>query len=173
MAGRATQGAGQQNTQRLCLPSGSPSPRTHHCTTPKEMAGNLGLQRPHQPAYSSKATSEWPGQQCPEPTPWHFWATSFSEQPWGHLLFRLAWWVGTEACAGPVRVCRHTTSQRGNQRSQVDLGAGGALQDPKLSHSLRSSKGTGRLCVLLSKFVHRTCWFLKVRVVAPFERCEN
>lgn len=51
----------------------------HH---PEETAGNLGLQRPHQPG-RSKATSERPGQQGPEPTPQNLWSTAAPGQPWG------------------------------------------------------------------------------------------
>ena len=144
MAGRATRTQVQQNTQRLRLPSRSPLPRTHHGTAAKETAGNPGLQRPHQPAYGSKATSEWPGQQGPEGTPWCFWAMSVHEQPWGALAVEtgVEWRVGTEACPGPVRVCLQHFA---HWESKVPGGwrGWGSPPAPQLSHSLRSSKALG------------------------------
>ena len=131
MAGRATRTQVQQNTQRLRLPSRSPSPGLITALPPKKRQGTQASSaptsqptaaRPPQSGQASRALSAPLGVSGP--------CLSMSN-PGGHLLLRPEWsggWGQRPALGQLGCVCN--TLHTGNQRSQVDGGAGGALLPP-------------------------------------------
>ena len=132
MAGRATQGAGPAKHTVIAAPLQVPPPLGPiTALPPKKRQGTWASSapisqptaaRPPQSGQASRALSAPLGVSGP--------CLSMSN-PGGHLLFRPEWsggW-GQRPALGQLR-CVCNTSHTGNQRSQVDGGAGGALQPP-------------------------------------------